>query len=1305
MTDALDDNPTINSYHDDLISKSNDYYFNSSSDEDGHGTINSPYKYLTTVRIKDSSTIHLANGEYLLNNGKILEDVSIVGENPERTVVRYSGDGGQGIFTVNSDCYLNLKNITLIGFNIYLKAASLEANNTIFKEGFGWSSNSQSSSLVNSATHSLGGTIYADYDEDEEYIYVSDISLDNCTFINNTAGYGGAICIYQGYLNISNSRFIDNSAYSYGGAIAALDDAEVRINNTRFANDKSLKDAGGAIYLLNSHLWSNNLTIVNCSAIFGGAITSLNSNIDLKYLNATNNSAGYRGGSIYQMYNKASITYCSFINNVAYDGGAIFADDLEIFNLAYNTFEENKALSTAGAVYSLMVSDFNENNNYYNKNHANDTDDLYLSDRFIFNIGNGNYTMIYSNYTFTGKIPRKYDLRDYNYVTSVKDQMDGGNCWAFATIAALESSILKASGLNWDLSEGNLKNLMALFSDYGRVKETNGGGVDEMGIAYLASWLGPVYESQDEYDDWNVLSEVFNSIAHVQNAVYLSRNSLTDNDAIKRAILNYGAVYSGIGFYDEYYDSDTNSYYNPDEDIDSTNHAVVIVGWNDDYSKYKFSSTPPKNGAWIVKNSWADDWGDDGYFYVSYYDRSVAGYIEDAIVFVFNDSERYDKNYQYDIIGMTDYYSSFYDTVWVENIFEATDDELLAAVSTYFRKTTSYELSIYVNDNLMLSKNGICKPGYTTINLGRYIALNSGDKFCVRFKLTCDEEVEFAVSEESMTNKLAFTPGVSFYSEDGIKWKDLYSARLWSNAYSPQVASIKAFTKLYEFKPDVQLNISTNNNIVNIWARITDLEPNIIYQGDVRINIDGVDYFVPLEDSIINYTHAISTTGNHQINITYKNFTYNTTVSIQKIDAELSVAINIINGNVVFNVKSSANASCGVKLTINNEAHHINLVNGEGKLTLKDNYNFYEIHATVDEGSYVGDYDTRYIKTKIIASEFTANYNLNNSYSIQLKDCFDKPIANHLVYFLVGDDVYYEVTNNQGIATVIIQLPNRNIKTLTVKFDGYGEYLSQSATVNVGIKSTVKFLSSSYLVKTNYEAVLYSADNNPLAFTQFNVIINGRSYWYFTDHEGKISIPLEVGVGSYGVQVSNHVTGEDAYQTINVVSRIMENKDMTVYYLSASTYSMRVYGDNGLPVGAGQIVKISVNNHVYFVSTDNNGFARFKISLKPKTYTITAFYKDTTVSNKIVVKPLLTAKNISKKKAKKIKFQAKLVNTKGKPVKGKKIIFKVNGKTYKAKTNSKGIAKIYIKNLKVGKYIITTKYGKSKIKNTIRIKK
>ena len=1304
LTDAADGNPTINSYPDDLTSKSRDYYFNSSSDVDGSGTIDDPYKYITTARIKDSSTIHLADGEYLLDDGKTLNDVSIVGEHAERTILRYSGDEVSGVFTLNFDSYLSLKNVTLIGFNINLIGATLEANNTIFKDTVGSLVDSEGSDLVNSAVHSFGGTIFGNFDEDDYYIYPSYIYLDSCTFINNTAGYGGAIYMSEGYMSISNSWFINNTAYSYGGAIAALYETDVNITNTRFINDKSVKDAGGAIYLLYSNFYSNNMSVANCSGTFGGAIASLASNVDLKYLNATGNSAKYQGGAIYQIYNDTSINYCSFTNNTAYDGGAIFADDLKVFDLAYNNFEENKAISMAGAVYLLMVSRFNENDNNYIRNKANSSDDLYRTDKFLFNIGNGNYTLIYSDYEYVGKIPKSYDLRDYNYVTSVKDQKNGGNCWAFATIAALESSILKASGIYLDLSEDNLKNLMALFSDYGRNKETNEGGIEDTAIGYLAGWLGPVNESLDEYDDYGMLSALFNSFTHVQNVVFLTRNSLTDNDAIKRAILNYGAVYSGIYYDDDYYSEDHHSYYQ-NTNFDSTNHAIVIVGWDDNYDKRNFLTAPSKNGAWIAKNSWADDWGEDGYFYISYYDRSVAGYSESAFAFVFNDSERYDKNYQYDLIGMTDFCTSYYDTVWVENIFESTGDELLAAVSTYFRKTTDYELSIFVNDDLVLTRNGTCTPGYTTINLGTYIALSAGDKFCVRFKLTCDEEVEFAVCEKSLANKLTYTRGVSFYSEDGVDWDDLYSARLWIDAPGPQVASIKAFTKLCDFEPDVQLKVSTDNNMVNVFAVVSHPNQDVIYCGDFRINIDGADYLVPLENSMVNYTHVINSLGKHQINITYKNYTYNTTVNIEKIDVGLNVVVNIAGNDAVFNVKSSINANCGVNLIVNNQPYSVNLVNGEGRLAIKDSSDSYEIHAGVDEGDYVGDFDANFIKTKMIAGDFLANYDLDGNYSVQLKDCFDRPIPDCLVYFVVGDTSYSAFTDSQGIAAVSIHLPDRNVKAMTIRFDGYGEYLSYSAGVNVAIKSTVVFLASNYLVKTMYQAVLFDVGDNPLAFTQFNVVINGRSYWYFTDEAGRISLPLDVSAGSYGVQVINHVTGETAYQTIKVVSRIMENRDMTVYYLSSSSYSMRIYGDNGLPVGAGEVVKISVNKHVYSVSTDANGYARFKISLSPKTYTITASYKGVKVSNKIVVKPLLTAKNISKKKAKKIKFQAKLVNTHGKPVKGKKIIFKIKGKTYKAKTNKKGIAKIYIKNLKVGKYSITVKYGKSKIKNTIRIRK
>ena len=79
---------------------------------------------------------------------------------------------------------------------------------------------------------------------------------------------------------------------------------------------------------------------------------------------------------------------------------------------------------------------------------------------------------------------------------------------------------------------------------------------------------------------------------------------------------------------------------------------------------------------------------------------------------------------------------------------------------------------------------------------------------------------------------------------------------------------------------------------------------------------------------------------------------------------------------------------------------------------------------------------------------------------------------------------------------------------------------------------------------------------------------------------------------------------------------------------------------------------------------------------------------------------MLTTKITSNKKTKKTKFTAKLLNSKGKPLKGKKITFKIKGKKYKVKTNKKGIASISIKlKLKKGTYKIYTIYGKSKVVN------
>ena len=157
-------------------------------------------------------------------------------------------------------------------------------------------------------------------------------------------------------------------------------------------------------------------------------------------------------------------------------------------------------------------------------------------------------------------------------------------------------------------------------------------------------------------------------------------------------------------------------------------------------------------------------------------------------------------------------------------------------------------------------------------------------------------------------------------------------------------------------------------------------------------------------------------------------------------------------------------------------------------------------------------------------------------------------------------------------------------------------------------------------------------------------------------------------------------------------------------YKDGSKYKVLVIKD-GKAVDIGEVVKITFNGVTKNVKTDKNGYATLALDSAPKTYTIKATCNGVTKSTKVTIKNILKASNISKKKAKKIKFSATLKTSKGKAISGKKITFKFKGKTYTEKTNKKGVATITLKNLKVGKYAITSKYGACTVKNTIKIKK
>ena len=265
-----------------------------------------------------------------------------------------------------------------------------------------------------------------------------------------------------------------------------------------------------------------------------------------------------------------------------------------------------------------------------------------------------------------------------------------------------------------------------------------------------------------------------------------------------------------------------------------------------------------------------------------------------------------------------------------------------------------------------------------------------------------------------------------------------------------------------------------------------------------------------------------------------------------------------------------------------------------------------------------------------------------------------------------------------------------------------------SANAFINVLSTVEAydMKRAYLSGKDFEARFFDENGNPLANQYVIFNIDNVNYASLTNSFGIARLNESLGVGDYQISILNSQSGEKIYRNLSIVKRIDENKDIVMNYNDGTYYSLRIYADNGEVALSQERVTFKIDSKTYVVKTDLDGIAKLALNFKSGVYTVTAEYRGVKVSNKITVKAtyLIKAKNITKKKSKKVKFQASLKTSDGKICGFKKLTFKIKGKTYRAKTNSKGIATITIKNLKKGKYVIYTSFSNVKVKNRITIK-
>ena len=960
------------------------------------------------------------------------------------------------------------------------------------------------------------------------YGYDSVMTVRDSIFANMTSRYATAIYSEEieikTKLTVLNSKFINLKANATAGAIGAKSIGSITIDGCSFINITSAKN-GGAVYAdLNGVKYNpentatiSNSLFENCSSSFGGAYLQLGGKLNIAKTNFVNNTAQYMGGAVYLSNTTTLISNSKFNkNNASLNyGGALYIDDSNCI-ITTNEFNNNNAYTYGDAIYlhdtkyTIKNCDFTKGDKPTVASFFEKQDSLFFNNALnggttlrnqvayntIVNYEGKQINLIANPVTNASAKDSSFDLRNYvvnGYKLSgtVKDQGNNGACWAFGATGALESAFLKSTGILLDLSENNIQGAATRYSEFGR-GFINEGGFAVSGMGLFLGWLSVLSTEYDNYDELgkvSIAAFVQYESYHIQDAIIIPpRTSALDNDKLKDALVKYGGLtvhLYGASANNDYYNPTTHSQYYNSEGYG--NHFVTLVGWDDNYSKDNFKIAPPGNGAWICKNSWGTGWGEDGYFYVSYYDKTFA-MTSDSVGYIINNTENYTTVYQYDI-GYVGFFNDKNETIRFINTYTADSNELIAAVGTYFANAgDKYTLKIFVDNSEVYSQDGIAThSGFETIKLNKKIAVNAGHKFSVQFQaknlpLLEDTRIHFK-SRESM----------AYYTDGSIDDLGKFGKTACIKAYTIKNDNPGVNNTQYYKNSNITINSNANGkhiSIVNAKDGKT-LGSAIVKDSKASFNFTlepgsyGIDYGDYIEGFEIMNTIEVT----DSIKIGY--------------DAPLTIYATFYDEDGI----ELFGSDITVILDGRNYTETINEIDGTLDLVLYD--------LSIGKHTLIlknPETEEESVTTIEVVSRFSGNSNVNmyyadgSSFKVLVYDDNGNPAgANEIVTITLNKVTHNVKTNSNGYA--ILKIPN------TVKPGTYSltaTYYGQSIKNTVKVKQVLK-LAKVKVKKSSKKLVIKATlkGKSPIKNKKLTFKFNGKKYTAKTNKKGIAKITIK----------------------------------------------------------------------------------------------------------------------------------------------------------------------------------------------------